>query len=338
MTENSPLLALSSKFSFLVVLAILSCQKNDTKNPYLKSGEGYAYVEGGKVWYGIMGEGDATPYLRLHGGPGGTSRGGLLLAGMTDDRPVILMDQLGSGLSTYHEDSTILTVEHFVEQVRAVKIALGLNEFYLTGGSWGTALALEYYTAYPEGVKGIVFNSPYFSTSTWISDTDTLISTLPDSTQKVIAIAEETNTFETRAYLEAMQVFYENFIVRTPPGERKQPTYSLINPAYDTMSITGNEFIYNYMWGPSEFSPTGTLLTYENAEALRHIKVPVLFTTGEFDEARPSTVQKFVEMVPGAEFIEVPNAGHGTLADNTEVVVDAHRNFANKVDQAKEYQ
>ena len=161
---------------------------------------------------------------------------------------------------------------------------------------------------------------------------------MPDSTQKVIAIAEETNTFETRAYLEAMQVFYENFIVRTPPGERKQPTYSLINPAYDTMSITGNEFIYNYMWGPSEFSPTGTLLTYENAEALRHIKVPVLFTTGEFDEARPSTVQKFVEMVPGAEFIEVPNAGHGTLADNTEVVVDAHRNFANKVDQAKEYQ
>lgn len=321
------------RISFFIIVLFVACQPSKEQNPYLTSGDGYANVDGGKVWYGIMGEGAATPYLRLHGGPGGTSLGGILLADLTNERPVILMDQLGSGLSTYHEDTTLLTVENFVEQVRAVVEALNLDEFYLTGGSWGTALALEYYSAYPEGVKGIVFNSPYFSTSTWIADTDALISTLPDSIQQIIAIAEQTNSFETASYLEAMDVFFKNFLVRTPRSERVMLSYGVFNPAYDTMDINRNGFIYNYMWGPSEFSPTGTLLDYENMDALKKISVPVLFTTGEFDEARPATVRKFVSMVPGAEFIEIPNAGHGTIVDNTELVVQAHRSFANRIDE-----
>ena len=251
---------------------------------------------------------------------------------LAEDRPVILMDQLGGGLSTYHEDTTLLTVNHFVEQVRAVKEALNLNEFYLSGGSWGTALALEYYSAYPDGVKGIVFNSPYFSTSTWIADTDTLISTLPDSIQQAIQIAEETGAFDTEAYKDAETVFFKNFLVRTDMSVVERPSYKIINPAYDTMDITGNDFIYNYMWGPSEFSPTGTLLNYENIDALGKISIPVLFTTGQYDEARPSTVEKFAGMVANSEFVEIPDAGHGTIIDNREAVIKAHRDFANRVD------
>ncbi len=317
----------------LVVLSLLSCQPKEQGNPYLTSGEGFASVEGGKVWYGIMGEGDKAPYLYLHGGPGGTGRGGLLYTAVLEDRPVITMDQLGGGLSTNHQDTSLLKVENFVEQVKAVRDALGLKEFYLTGHSWGTALALEYYSAYPEGVKGIAFNSPYFSTSTWIEDTDALISTLPDSTQRAIKIAEETYAFETDSYLAAMEVFSKNFLRRSDQPFAK-PSYQLINPAYDTMEVKGSSFIYNYMWGPSEFSPTGTLLKYENIDALKDVKVPVLFTTGEYDEARPSTVKKFQQLVANSQFVEVPNAGHGTLIDNREVIISALRDFANRVDSA----
>ena len=319
----------------LACILFVGCQANDEGNPYLTTGEAFVEVEGGEVWVGIMGEGTNTPYLCLHGGPGGTSRSKLLMRNLAEERPILLMDQLGGGLSTYHEDTTLLTVGHFVEQVRAVKEALGLNEFYLSGGSWGTALALEYYSAYPEGVKGIVFNSPYFSTSTWIADTDTLISTLPDSIQQVIRIAEETNMFDTKAYKEAEAIFFKNFLIRTDASALSPPSYSLINPAYDAKPITGNRFIYMYMWGPSEFSPTGTLLNYENAKALTQVKVPVLFTTGEFDEARPATVRKYASMVANSEYVEIPGAGHGTIIDNTEAVVKAHRDFANRVDESR---
>ena len=143
---------------FFILILTLSCGSSNDINPNLKSGFGYVDVEGGEIWYGILGEGDHPPYLYLHGGPGGKSIGGTYLSAISDNRPIILMDQLGGGLSTYHEDTTLLKVEKFVDQVKALTDELNLNEFYLTGHSWGTALALEYYLKHPEGVKGIVFN------------------------------------------------------------------------------------------------------------------------------------------------------------------------------------
>ena len=205
---------------FICLLSTISFLSNGcepvSQNPYLKSGDGYIEVEGGKIWYGILGEGENTPYIILHGGPGGKTRYGLYLNEIADERPIILMDQLGSGMSSYHEDTSLLKVENFVEQVRALRDGLQLNEFYIAGHSWGTALALEYYSAYPQGVKGIVFNSPYFSTSTWVADTDSLISTLPDSIQKTIAYAEENFLFDSQDYIVANDVFTANF--RTVEG------------------------------------------------------------------------------------------------------------------------
>ena len=318
----------------LILVLTFSCSLPNDQNPYLKSGYGYVDVEGGKIWYGILGEGDETPYLYLHGGPGGRSKGGIYLNDISDKRPVILMDQLGGGLSTFHEDTTLLKVDKFVEQVKALTDELNLNEFYLTGHSWGTALALEYYLKYPEGVKGIVFNSPYFSTSIWVADADTLITQLPMTIQQDIAIAEKTNAFETKAYQNAMRAFYKKFMIRsTDVNWDSLPGYELFSSSLNRKEISGNNFIYNYMWGPSEFSPTGTLINYDINESLSKINIPVLFTTGEFDEARPSTVKRFASLVSDVEYIEIPNAGHASSIDNPRLLIKAHRDFANKVDK-----
>ena len=134
---------MSREILFLIFALTYGCSSSIGQNPYLNSGYGYVEVEGGEIWYGILGEGDETPYLYLHGGPGGKSKGGIYLNDISDIRPVILMDQLGGGLSTFHEDTTLLKVDKFVQQVKALTDKLDLNEFYLTGHSWGTALALE---------------------------------------------------------------------------------------------------------------------------------------------------------------------------------------------------
>ena len=319
---------------FFILIINLSCGSSNDKNPYLKSGFGYVDVDGGEIWYGILGEGDEPPYLYLHGGPGGKSEGGAYLNAISDNRPVILMDQLGSGLSTYHEDTTLLKVKNFVDQVKALTDKLNLNEFYLTGHSWGTALALEYYLKHPEGVKGIVFNSPYFSTSIWVADCDTLITQLPDTIQQHIEIAEKINAFDTRTYQNAMRAFYQNFMIRSIDVNWDSiPGYELFDNSFQSMDIRGNNFIYNYMWGPSEFSPTGTLINYDIHKALSKILVPVLFTTGEFDEARPSTVKRLASFVSDVNYVEIPNAGHASSVDNPQVLIKAHRDFANRLDK-----
>jgi proline iminopeptidase len=303
---------------FLILFLISSCTFDSKQsNPFLQQGEGFVEVEGGKIWYGIIGEGDNTPLLCLHGGPGGTSKSYYNLSEISKERPVILFDQLGTGRSDYHEDTTLLKVELLVEQVKAIKSELNLNEFYLVGGSWGAALALEYYDHYPEGIKGIIFNSPYFSTPIWTKDAAILVSELPDSIQTAIHIAERDSVFDTDSYKAANSFFASRH------GRRKE----LVKHPFDSVKSNGNTFIYNYMWGPSEFTATGTLKNYDNVQSLKKVKVPALFTTGEFDEARPETVKKLSQMVHDAKFVIIPDAGHSTLNDNRQAVVTAIQEF-----------
>ncbi len=314
--NNSKLFA--TLFTFIVIILFTGCKST----PQLKPGEGYVTVKGGKIWYRILGEGKQTPILMLHGGPGGTSKSFYQFASLGEDRPVIIFDQLGSGRSGYHTDTTLLKVENFVEQVEVLKTSLGLKEFYLHGHSWGTALALEYYLKYPKGIKAIIFNSPYFSTSLWKADADTLINTLPDSIQLAIKTGEKNHDYESPAYKNANEVFNKNF------GVRKIRLTSEL----DTSTLKGNTFIYNYMWGPTEFTATGTLINYNRVQSLKAITVPTLFITGEFDEARPATVKYFQSLVPNSKFVMIDGAGHGTMHDNRSQNISAVKNFLDSLE------
>jgi proline iminopeptidase len=307
-----------SGFVFLFAILILA---GCATNPHLKSGEGYVEVEGGKVWYGIMGEGENTPLLVMHGGPGSTSRSFYQYSSIAEDRPIIMFDQLGSGRSDYHEDTSLLKVENFVAQVEALRKELGLKDFYVLGHSWGSALGLEYYLARPDGIKGLIFSSPYFSTAIWDADADTLISTLPDSIQSAIKKEEETRDFLSAEYLHANEVFAKNF------GLRK----TRLSSELDTVPSESNSFIYNYMWGPTEFTATGTLKNYDRLTELKEVKVPTLFMTGEFDEARPSTVRYFQSLAPNSKFVMIKGAGHSTVHDNKDQTINAVREFLNSV-------
>ena len=307
-----------SNYYIFILLLISSCTFNSKQsNPFLQQGEGFVEVEGGKIWYGIMGEGDNTPLLCLHGGPGGTSKSYYNLSEISKERPVILFDQLGTGRSDHHQDTTLLKVEMFVQQVKAINSELKLNKFYLVGSSWGAALALEYYSQYPEGINGIIFNSPYFSTPIWTEDAAKLVAGLPDSIQTAIHIAERDSIFDTDSYIAANSFFASRH------GRRKE----LVKHPYDTVKSNRNTFIYNYMWGPSEFTATGTLKDYDNVQSLKKVEVPALFTTGEFDEARPETVKKLSKMVNDSRFVNIPDAGHFSLNDNRQAVVRAIQEF-----------
>lgn len=307
-------------FLFLSLL-LGSCKQQRSLEPR----EGTVAVDGGNLWYAVLGKGNKPPILMMHGGPGGTHRAYYFLEPLSRDRPIILFDQLGTGRSGYHQDTTLMRVEAFVEQVHKLKEALQLDTFYLMGHSWGAALELEYYDKYPQGVKGIIFSSPYLSTPVWEADADTLITSLPDTVQTLIAQAEAENNFDTPQYQYADSVYWSHFGNRNPG--KPHP--------WDTVPAPSNRFMYNYMWGPSEFTARGTLKNYDNLQALSRVSVPVLFVTGEYDEARPATVKRFQKMVPGSQAAIVPNAGHSTMKDNLPALLKNIREFLDRVESGE---
>jgi proline iminopeptidase len=306
----------------ILVLSVLLLFLSDCKsNPNLKPVEGYIKVTGGRVWYQIVGEGDKTPILILHGGPGATSYYLRPLTALSKDRPVIFFDQLGCGRSTLKMDTTQMNIKFYVDEVYQVKKALGLKNFYLYGQSWGTILAAEYYFAHPEGIKAIILASPALSGKLWVRDAQLLLSQLPDSLQKIIRKYEKLKDFKAPEYQKALMVYYKKHIAR------KLPWSEDINKTFTYLG----EQVYTYMNGPSEFTFTGTLQHYDATDRLHKIKVPTLFICGEYDEARPVTTKYYASLVPDSKFVVIKNAAHMTMQDNPEQDIKEIRNFLRRL-------
>jgi len=288
-------------------------------------GEGFIDVPGGPVWYKVVGTGSGLPILNLHGGPGGTSGGNALLEPLGDQRPVIRYDQLGTGRSGRPDDLSLWTVERFVEELHAIRLALGLERFHLRGHSWGASLAGAYVLAKgTDGIASVTFSSPLLSTPLWVADANYLRAQLPEDVQATLTKHEQAGTTDSEEYREASNVFYERHVRR---GEAVE--------TMDCEDAPWNAVIYNYMWGPTEFHATGTLVDFDLTDRLREIDVPVLFITGEFDEARPETVARFQQQVPGSQFIVIKGVAHASLSRAPEVYRQALEKFLDWVEEGQ---
>jgi proline iminopeptidase len=272
------------------------------------------------VWYRVVGKGPGTPLVVLHGGPGAPSFYLESLARLGAERPVVFYDQLGAGRSDQPPDTNLWRIERFMAELDSLRGQLGLREIHLLGHSWGGSLAIDYLLAQPKGVRSVVLASPLVSTARWKADADTLIATLPDSIRKAIRANEAAGTYLAPPYQQAVEVFYGRYLSRRG-GPEVDSTFAYFNTA-----------LYNYMWGPSEFTVTGTLRDYDRTSRLDELRLPVLYTAGEFDEARPPTVAYFRGLTPGAQFALIPSSAHLTTVDAPEAFADTVSRFLRDVE------
>src|SRR5258708_40021215 len=141
----------SSAASAIFVVAILSLlsaptraasadnSKDNSKFPFgCPVKEGYVNVTGGKVWYEIVGSGNAIPLITLHGGPGFTHDYLEPLGVLCKERPVVFYGQLGAGKSDRPPDKALWNVQPFLKELAQLRTALGLKRVHILGHSSGT--------------------------------------------------------------------------------------------------------------------------------------------------------------------------------------------------------
>jgi proline iminopeptidase len=99
---------------------------------------------------------DGIPVLFVHGGPGAG-------CGKYDRRffdpeiyRIVLFDQRGAGRSTPHAELQANTTPKLVEDIETIRLTLGIEQWVLFGGSWGSTLSLVYAQTYPERVLGLI--------------------------------------------------------------------------------------------------------------------------------------------------------------------------------------
>jgi proline iminopeptidase len=282
------------------------------------SRQGFIPVPGGRVFFRMLGANrTGVPLLAAHGGPGGTSCRFEILAPLAAERPIIFYDQLGSGRSDRPADTTLWRLPRFVEEMDAVRTALGLARVHLMGTSWGGALVAEYMLSAPRtGVQSLVLGSPLLSTPRWITDANVLRATLPGSVRAALDRNEAAGTLHTPEYRAATDSFYARFVRRRP-----------VAAAPSCAGVTGNNAIYQQMWGPTEFLSTGSLRTWTREADLPKLTLPVLLIAGEYDEARPTTLAEFARTMPNARTVVIADAAHAALSERPDLYLAALQQF-----------
>lgn len=99
---------------------------------------------------------DGIPVLFVHGGPGSgcTTKNRCFFA--PDHYRIILFDQRGAGRSTPHAELENNHSQALIEDIEAIRQLLGIEQWLLFGGSWGSTLSLLYAQNYPERLLGLI--------------------------------------------------------------------------------------------------------------------------------------------------------------------------------------
>lgn len=96
------------------------------------------------------------PIVFIHGGPGGGYSPTHRRFFNPEAYRIILFDQRGCGQSRPHACLTNNTSAHLIEDMEKIRRLLGVDQWVLFGGSWGSTLALLYAQTYPERSLGLI--------------------------------------------------------------------------------------------------------------------------------------------------------------------------------------
>jgi proline iminopeptidase len=99
---------------------------------------------------------DGLPVVFLHGGPGAGCEPYHRRFFDPARYRIILFDQRGCGRSSPHASLEHNTTQELVADMEVIREHLGIEQWLLFGGSWGSTLSLVYAETHPERVLGMV--------------------------------------------------------------------------------------------------------------------------------------------------------------------------------------
>ena len=286
-----------------------------------------------KVWTKRVGNNPTMKVLLLHGGPGATHEYFEAFDSYFPNAGIeyYYYDQPESAYSEQPNDSTLWSVDRYVDEVEQVRKALGLDSsnFYLLGNSWGGILCMEYALKYQDNLKGLIITNMMASVPEYNKYANEVLGPqLPPEVLKEVKELEAKGEFENPRYSELLfQYYYTKHILRMPLEEWPDP----VNRAFAKL----NPNLYVTMQGPSEFGIVGDakLKDWDITAELPRITVPTLSVGGAYDTMDPKHMEWIATQVQNGQYLHCPNGSHLSMYDDPEVYFNGIIKFIKEVDE-----
>jgi proline iminopeptidase len=261
-----------------------------------------------------------VPVMFLHGGPGAGATAVHRRFFDPSTYRIVIYDQRGAGRSSPRGELTDNTTADLIADIEALREHLGIKQFLLFGGSWGSTLALAYAEAHPDRCLGLVIRGIFLGRP---SEIDWFLyglkTVFPEAWRDLVSVLPEDERGDILAN------FYRRLLDKDPqvhlPAARAWSRYegacSTLHPSPETVAAFGEESmayalarIETHYFTNGNFMSDNALL--DNLGAITHL--PCTIIQGRYDMICPiATADELHRAWPGSEMIIVPDAGHSAM-------------------------
>lgn len=265
---------------------------------------------GYKLWT-RRSESGTIPVIFVHGGPGGSCT----MLDPIEEKfrdwgyKTVFYSQLGSIHSDNPNSPELWTIDYFTDHLEEIRVALGLNDFYLFGYSFGVVLCLEYALRYPGHARGLILSDFTASTQSFQGYVQHLRTQLSPESQATLNQLEATGDFANPAWGEIIQ------------NEFMRKHFCILNPYPSEFHAFMQELNWNicqHFFGKNDFVVEGAAKGWDRWADLPKITIPTLAIAGEFDQCSPHDSIKMAQLMPHGQSHIVTNASHMPFYENPE--------------------
>ena len=275
---------------------------------------------GHRMYWEQSGNPAGIPVVFLHGGPGaGTSPTHRRYFDPAHYR-IILFDQRGAGKSTPLGHIEANTTEHLIVDMENLRGLLGVDAWWLFGGSWGSALALAYGVTHPARCRGFILRGIFLGRQLELDWFLTGMNRIfPEAHRRFAEFVPE----EERTDL--LGAYFARLTDPDPaihlPAARAWSAYegacSTLLPSPDTVTAfqqdrmaLGLARIEAHFFQHGMFLDGDAML--RGIERIRHL--PCTMVQGRYDVVCPiMTADAVATAWPEAHYVIVPDAGHSAM-------------------------
>lgn len=272
------------------------------------------------LYWEQSGNPDGAPILFVHGGPGAGATAAHRRFFDPGHYRIIVADQRGAGRSKPLGDLTNNTTDHLVADMEALRVRLGLDSWFLFGGSWGSSLVLAYAIAHPERCRGLILRGIFLCSRREVDWFMTgMQRVFPEAWRRFSEFLPEAERedllgnyhrrlidSDPQTHLPAAKIWaqYEGACSTLLPSGDAASSFADPTKSLGLARIEAHYFVNDL------FMANGYLL--DGVDRIRN--VPGVIVQGRYDMVCPlETADALARAWPEAEYVIVPDAGHSAM-------------------------
>lgn len=312
------------KTIIILVTMLIAVPLFAQKYPDSRTDGKFYMINGAKIWTVSFGKGE--PLFFIPGGPGNAHTYLRAFDSLSDANALVFYDGFGRGKSDTAKNVSEYTISRDIEDLEALRIALGYEKINVLGHSYGTVVAQGYALKYPGNVSHLLLLAPFHSNVMWQENDDNCNREIKTGYPEVW---DTLMVIRNNGYKSADQL-HQSIYWRVPYGFLY--SYNPDNFSH-TMSLpypnTMNTRLYYQMVGnDGDFTVTNEIGNFDYRQQLKTLKMKILILAGRYDRvAVPMMSVQYKNYCPQAQFVMFEKSGHNMFIEEPEKTFELIRAF-----------